>query len=527
MNLPAQAQQWIRLDGELNDYVRLLEVDGGLATAPLVFRSPSALAALGPVAGRARHIWADRYPLAARAEQPRKPAVDLLDPAWRLVYNSRYPRTANDGALWAGRGASTALNAGARLRWGPLTAVVDPTVYYAQNRDFDVAPTGGKGVNRADLSPFAYAWQNGWIDWPERFGDQEFAAVDWGQSGVHLDVAKFAAGLSTENMWWGPAALNPIVMSNTASGFPHVHLGTGAPVWVGIGHVEARALWGRLAESAYFDTIPANDGRFFSGLTLGIQPRWVPGLTLGATRVFYQAWDSLGLADYLAVFQSVFKARFATSTNPQGNDARDQMLSLSARWAFPDAGFEAYVEWARNDHNVDLRDFLVQPDHSRGYTLGFQQVLRSGDGRVRLRAESTTLGRPATFQTRVTPTFYLHHIARQGYTHKGQLLGAAIGPGSQSQSLAVDRYDRRGRVGLAVQRIRFDDDAYYRSFAGPGLFLGQQTELTATLSAVRFVGPLDLSGSLAISRELNRHYEVKVDVTNAMLDLGASWRWRR
>jgi len=441
------------------------------------------------------------------------------------VYNSRYPRTANDAALWAGRGVSTAVSAGARLTWGPVTAVLDPTAYYSQNRAFDLAPETGRGVDRSGLSPYAYAWQNGRIDWPERFGPEAFTGLDWGQTGVRVSAGAFTAGFSTENLWWGPAIKNPIIMSATGPGFPHLDLGTARPVWIGIGRAEARVLWGRLAESAYFDTIPGNDGRFFSGIVLGIQPRWVKGLTLGITRVFYQAWDSLAASDYVAIFQTVFKAGLATPTDPLGNDLRDQLLSLVARWTFPEAGFEAYVEWARNDHNADLRDLLLQPDHSRAYTLGFQQLLPSGGGRVRLRGELTTLGRPATIQTRATPTYYLHGIVRQGYTHRGQLLGAPIGPGSQSQWLALDRYDARGRLGLAFQRVRFDDDAYYQSFSGPNAFRGQQTELTAALSALRFFGSADVSASLAVSRELNRHFEVLDDFTNLMLDVRVSWRW--
>jgi len=524
--VPARAQQHVRLGSELDDYVRYLELAGKVDQAPLVFRSPSLLAALGPAARDTDHLWAARYPLSSTPAEGGRLRLEPLSPELHAVYNSRYPRTANDGVLWAGRGISAVLSGGARLTWGPVTAVLDPAAYYSQNRAFDQAPESGKGVNRGGLSPYAYAWQNGQIDWPERFGPDAISGLDWGQSGVRVSAGAFTAGFSTENMSWGPALQNPIIMSGTGPGFPHLDLGTARPVWIGIGRAEARVLGGRLAESAWFDTIPDNDGRFFSGIALGIQPRWVNGLTLGVTRAFYQAWDSLGANDYLAIFQTVFKGAFATPADPVGNDLRDQLLSLTARWTFPGAGFEAYVEWARNDHSVNPRDFALQPDHSRAYTLGFQQLLPSGGGQVRLRGEHTTLGRPATIETRATPTYYLHHIVRQGYTHRGQLLGAAIGPGSQSQWLAVDRFDRRGLLGLSFQRVRFDDDAYYTSFSGPNLFRGQQTELSAALSAIRFLGPAEVSTSLAISRELNRHFEVLDDVTNVMLDLRVAWRWR-
>ena len=81
-------------------------------------------------------------------------------------------------------------------------------------------------------------------------------------------------------------------------------------------------------------------------------------------------------------------------------------------------------------------------------------------------------------------------------------------------------------MGGFARRVRFDDDAYYASFAGTLGDTGQQTELSAGLHATRFVGPLDLSGSLTLSRELNRYYQVGNDVTNLMLTLGARWHVR-
>jgi hypothetical protein len=503
---PATAQQYVRLGSDRDDSLRLRELMDTVSRAPLVLRSPSALAAL-----------------ASAAPAPR-PRLDWIDAEWRSIYDSRYPRSLTDGVLWAGRGVSFALSAGARVRWGPLSAVLDPTFAYAQNRSFDLAPETGRGINRGGLSPFAYAYQQGHIDWPERFGDQAFGVLDWGQSGIRVTLHPITVGLSSENMWWGPAMQNPNIMSNAGPGFPHLDLGTATPVSVGIGRLEARFLWGRLTESAYFDTVASNDHRLFAGFLVGFRPRGISGLTLGAGRVFYQTWDSLGVSDFLDVFQTVLKVSLADSANPLGNDRRDQMLSLIARWTFPEVGFDAYVEWARNDHNWDFRDFVIQPDHSRAFTLGFQHLLPGRGARVRLRGEVTTLGRPSTILVRGTPTYYVHHIVRQGYTHRGQLIGAPIGPGSQSQWLALDRYSPRGRLGLAFQRVRFDDDAYYRSFAGPNLFRGQQTELTGTLSGSRSLGPLGLSAALALSRELNRHYEVLDDVTNVMLDLRVTWR---
>ena len=102
--------------------------------------------------------------------------------------------------------------------------------------------------------------------------------------------------------------------------FPHVDLGFGRPVWVGFGHIETRFVWGRLTESEGFDSNPDNDGRFFRGMTAGFRPAFVPGLTLGATRVMYKTWDdSVTAGDYFRMFETVFKWARMSPDNPTGS----------------------------------------------------------------------------------------------------------------------------------------------------------------------------------------------------------------
>ena len=180
-----------------------------------------------------------------------------------------------------------------------------------------------------------------------------------------------------------------------------------------------------------------------------------------------------------------------------------------------------YVEWARGDFNGNFRDFVLEPDHSRTYTFGFQKTLRSQDAIFRLRAEFTTLGRSATFQVRSNGTMYTHTPIRQGYTHRGQILGAAIGPGGQSQYLGIDRYTNAGRWGVFIQRVRFNDDYYFANFTNRS---SHDVEITLGASVLRFAGDLDIAGSLEVSRRLNWNFVLENDVTNLKLGLRVGWR---
>src|SRR5690606_21960783 len=93
-----------------------------------------------------------------------------------------------------------------------------------------------------------------------------------------------------------------------------------------------------------------------------------------------------------------------------------------------------------------------------------------------------------------------------GYTHRGQLLGAGIGPGSDMQIVGADWLADWGRSGLFFQRTRFDDDAYYANYARFYGQNGHDVELTAGARQRLFIGPLDIDGELTFSHRYNRNF---------------------
>ena len=80
LTAPARAQQYVRLGSELDDYVRYLELAGRLDRTPLVYRSPSLLAALGPAVRDTGHPWATRYPLSPSPAERHRFRLEPLDP---------------------------------------------------------------------------------------------------------------------------------------------------------------------------------------------------------------------------------------------------------------------------------------------------------------------------------------------------------------------------------------------------------------------------------------------------------------
>jgi hypothetical protein len=229
--------------------------------------------------------------------------------------------------------------------------------------------------------------------------------------------------------------------------------------------------------------------------------------------------------DYFAVFTGIRKATLATPENPTGDDEHDQLLSLFARWVLPDDGFEAYAEWARNDHSWKVSDFFLEPEHSQGYTIGLQKALRlSGNRILALTTELTHLERSTTFQVRDTPTYYAHSIVTQGYTHRGQIIGAGIGPGSNSQYLGTDLYAPWGKAGVYVERIVHDNDAYYAwAAANNETYCCHDVSVHLGTEALFFVGDFDLGGGFIATHEYNRYF-FGLSLWNLNLSMSARWR---
>jgi hypothetical protein len=440
-----------------------------VAVTPLVTLTSEAeeRARLNQLTSQAPSDWflirsASRF--AARLDSSRANAVSVLMPVARATHNSTIPYSLNDGAMWAGRGWNAEVTAGLSARVGPVRLIAAPTFVSEQNSDFQVIPfpqdTASHGRSQW-ANPFHPIPES--IDLPLRFGDRSRTRLDAGQSSLTVDVPVVSFGFANENVWWGPAAQNAIVLSNNAPGFPHAFVQTRSPVQTAAGRFDAQWLLGQLRESDFFDRDASNDTRSLSGLVFSWTPPGDDALTLGFSRIVMssQSSKSLPIGAAFDVFRLVGHS-IADTTKRIYTSGSEQIFSVFGRLVFPKSGIEAYAEWARFEEPNSVRDLMEFPGHSQGYTLGFQWARPLSNAKTfRLLGEASYLEPDPSLRVRPVATTYTSHSVPQGFTHRGKTLGAAIGPGASSQWITGDVFAPRWRAGAYLERIRWDNGVLF------------------------------------------------------------------
>jgi len=431
-------------------------------------------------------------------------------------WNSKYARGYNDGAVWKGKGLTNEIHGGFSGRIGALTYVFNPVVFYSDNETFPI-PNLQSNTNR-----HAYPYSDR-IDWVQRFGNGSFVQPHLGQSELRYNYGKLIAAIGTQNYSLGPAVYNPIIMSRQAGGFPHLRIGL-KPTFLTskkkIARIEANFMLGHLTESEYFDTINKNNDRYLNGLFVAITPSILPNLTIGINRVLYKQNRYFRPVDLLSTIYIADDGIIDGDTLSR-NDAFDQLASFTVEWKFREIGFRAYLEYAKNDFTSDgagIRQTAVEPEHSRGYTLGFEKRIKHKSGaEFHLTYEHTNLS-IGRIPWRFTPSFYAHSVNRQGYTHEGQIIGAGIGPGGNSDHLGLRMQMENMSHFILIQRIERDRDYFVKQIRH---FILHDIEYSVSLASQRkFKDKYVLFAETTLSHNYNRNYLFRNDRTNISFGIG-------
>lgn len=456
--------------------------------------------------------------------------IKILPITLTQQYNTFAPYGWNDGSMIPAKGYQSLLSAGLFAEYGILSVQLKPENVYAANPDFDIFP-----LTETNAARFANILYLNTTDIPTPYGDKPYNKLNWGQSNIKININKFSIGLSTENLWWGPGTRNSLVMSNNAPGFLHFTLNTRKPVETCIGNFEGQIISGKLEGSGLtspksqfiidgvdYEVTKSTDWRYINGLSINYHPKWVPGLFVGLNRTIQVYRDNMGssFTDYMPIFDPFQKKNLST----EDAKSRDQLASLFFRWVMKESKFEFYGESGWNDHSSTIWDLFESSEHSRAYLFGFNKLFilnKTKNKYLKVSFETTHMEQSADRLVRPAGAWYQHYQILHGYTNKGQVLGAGIGPGSNLQSLDFSVWQNNQVWGIQVERYAHNMDFYYDAYPD---YNHKWVDLAINTYAFKKYGNLGIQAKLNFAQMRNFQYQFEDNKFNMQFQLSLQYQ---
>jgi hypothetical protein len=392
--------------------------------------------------------------------------------------NSLLPYGVNDGNIFPARGWQERFSIGINVQWGLIDINYQPEKVSLQNSTQEYY-AGNPDDGNFMFKYFGMVANN--IDHFRQFGYEKIDTTSFGQSRVGLKTKHISFGYSTENIWWGPGKRNSLIFSNNAGGFRHYYLNTVEPIKSRIGSFEFSAIAGTLDTTKYTDidqellnvcspckVFKNLDQRKIDAITINWRPKWFPNLYLGYV--------------YSRQYYANTKNEYEKTYSFFSKDRTQQTIgSLLFRFSLPKDHAEFYGELGLPDEAAYPWKFFKDKNPRTGFIMGVSKLILIGKGNsfLHLNLEFTQLqlmnpknifiyGNP--FAGGRPNSWYLNTNIKQGWSNNGQLLGAAIGPGSNGQSFSLSWHKGYNKIGVFVERVAHNNDfyfsVYYNPFAG-------------------------------------------------------------
>jgi len=422
---------------------------------------------------------------------------------WHQQYNSNSPWGRNNTPMLLVKGYQQAISAGISLASKYLEIQIMPNFFLANN------------------TPFI---------------KDNYTKLSWGQSAIRLRLGTtpISLSLSTESLWWGPGIFNSLMMSNNAPGFEHLSIHTNRPWKTPIGIFEFQVVGGNLTNIANLPSenhflinanqvANINNIRYFNGINFSYQPRFLKGLSIGLNRIFQydisnRPFQGNTLETYAPVFSGLFKSTTGAG-NGLAEDAknRDQLVNLFARFHFENVQTEIYGEYGWNDHSYNIRDFVLNPDHSSVYLLGIRKMIPLDRYKhIGVEAELTQLEPTNSDLARGAGNWYTHvEGAIEGYTNQDQIIGGGVTPGDNTATLRVSLVNKLIKQSITLERYQHDPRFHPIQWTDWSLAFLHQQPITPKIYVV---------GGLDFVRRLNYLWKTE-NAFNTQFSLKALYHW--
>lgn len=446
--------------------------------------------------------------------------VSLLvnTPQTFISYNLFAPFGTNDRVAFQGVGFNSSIITGFKLISNHITLKFNPELFLSENRDYDIIPT-----------EYSSGYGDYWtvFDNLQRHGDDPFYYLSLGQSALKINYFNIELSIGTENIETAFNRRNSFLLSNHAEGFPHIDLGTHNDLSIPyLGDIEVKLMWGIITESDYFDDDSSNDDGWISGMFVGYTPFFIDNLKLGFNHLYTTPMTEWGYNDLYGGIPGL------DSINTPGDSGdNDMMISMAYRWVFPEVGLELYGEWARNDNYTNFIQLYNFPEHTQAYTLGFSYIVAqlNSDAYIQFSSEYSDTRRQRTAILSPAGPWYRHGYAgwTQGYTNRGQIMGASIGPGGENLWLEIKWTTTKGSYSITGERFVFDKDYYYiiKKNGGENIGLtaeevGQPSEFNVGFSGMHNFDGYSIYANMTYNLNFNNNYINMNHVNSFHAELG-------
>ncbi|PRY88357.1 capsule assembly Wzi family protein [Mongoliibacter ruber] len=381
----------------------------------------------------------------------------------------------NLGAMSRTAGLQSYTSAGIYMKYKFLHLQVQPELISSQNSSFTgFDPQESTRINNLYFSILRRSNQ------PERPHGGAYSRAFLGNSSLTARIGSIEAGLSTAGLFWGPGQFAGLIFGNAAPSFPYLTLNTFKPAKTFLGNFEfqmisgvIRTYEGLLSQSPELNNISRGEGpgdKYVNALSVTYSPKWIPGLHVGANRIFQESFTTLG-NDFISlfpVFMGITKESTSILEEEQVTgqiDPDDQQISVFARYQFKKAKAELYFEYGRRDHNLNWREFILNPEHARAYLFGFNKLFDLPNGEhIQVRSEILQQQESINRSIRYLSGFgasWATHSRQYGFGNLGQNFGSSIGTGSNSQTMEVSWVKGFSKLGLLLERVERNADFFY------------------------------------------------------------------
>jgi hypothetical protein len=506
--------------GQYNGLLQKIDMADGLRTIQILDTVKSKELNLGDYSFTIRPLMPEVW------QGAKKNWIALKRVGYSRMYHDSVPLSLNNESFYSATGWQERFTAGVQVKLGRLLIDFQPEYLKVENLAQASISDQFREPNHFTR---LYFQQLNVIDWPWQNGVAPIEKFFLGQSAARLVFDHLSVGLSNENIWWGPGRRNSLIMTNNAPGFLHADLKTVRPVKTIFGAIEMQAVFGKLDSSGVepFENIrqqqfwpgayvpKENIRRQMLGFVFSWQPKWIPQLSLGYAAAYY------GYVTYEQKDGTPIPVYPFTPTIVKGKGT--SLGSLFFRYSMPKDRAEIYGEFGRADR-LPTPWSLAGDTVPIGYVVGLRKWMKLNKNNyieVSMELSHLQLPDPRLLYNDASPFgnpkingWYTHAQVRQGYTNQGQLLGAGIGPGSNSQFFGISWVNKTNRIGLHGERWVHNKDMHYlqqlSGTLGYGAFYKPWVSFTYGAHLQWRIAGLYLSA--AINKGVSLNYQwVKID----------------